>query len=184
MTPDPLAPLLKQLDSEIRYRETHGLRDHDTALFRACRLALQQAELELIGLRADQQFNREVDASRVAQLQQAAQDLDHERGISKHLMDCEEDAHQRAEALTAQVQALRQEIVTRDSMMSDMANKIQALRPYLQHRNGCSPRAACVDDSGTGMEDMSYPVEVPARPCTCGLAALLGATPAQTGEPK
>ena len=43
MTPDPLAPLLKQLDSEIRYREAHGLRDRDTALFRDCRLALQQA---------------------------------------------------------------------------------------------------------------------------------------------
>ena len=43
MTPDHLTPLLKQLDSEIRYREAHGLRDHDTALFRDCRLALQQA---------------------------------------------------------------------------------------------------------------------------------------------
>ena len=176
MTPDPLAPLLKQLDSEIRYRETHGLRDHDTALFRACRLALQQAAQGIdtqqawttLALEAQRRAEQAEAALVALRAQYAALDRSSNLAAIKDAYARAFHWRERAEAAEAHVAAL--------------TAQIQALRPYVRHKNGCSPRAAYVDDSGTGMEDMSYSVEVPARPCTCGLDALLGATPAQTGE--
>ena len=125
MTTDHLTPLLKQLDSEIRYREAHGLRDHDTALFRDCRLALRQAAQE------------------------------HEQ-LKQHYADygaTEDDLapFRQIAALTAQIQALR-----------PMIDEMRALTCAAGDCAVCNKVDRWADD----------------------LAALLGATPAQTGEPK
>ena len=162
MTPDPLAPLLDWLDAFIADKESFPQEVDD--LFAACRLALEERE------RLARQFYNE--------------------GIE--YSECQADL---AKAY-ADLQMATQELKEAEAHVAALTAQIQALRPYVRHVGTCEiwlypPDAQlAVSEHVCGLMGYNPMIDPPCpgcldrckdiyrRPeCTCGLAALLGATP-------